>query len=52
VVKDIVERYDLDAIHFDDYFYPYRYLAKNFLMKPVTLNMAMVLAKTTGEEAM
>lgn len=23
VVQDIVARYDLDAIHFDDYFYPY-----------------------------
>ena len=23
VVKDILERYDVDAIHFDDYFYPY-----------------------------
>lgn len=23
VVSDIVERYDVDAIHFDDYFYPY-----------------------------
>ncbi len=23
VVEDIVERYDVDAIHFDDYFYPY-----------------------------
>ncbi len=23
VVKDIVKRYDLDAIHMDDYFYPY-----------------------------
>ncbi|MBN2636358.1 MAG: family 10 glycosylhydrolase [Prolixibacteraceae bacterium] len=23
VVKDIVSRYDVDAIHFDDYFYPY-----------------------------
>ena len=23
VIKDIVERYDVDAIHFDDYFYPY-----------------------------
>ncbi|MCL1867716.1 MAG: family 10 glycosylhydrolase [Paludibacter sp.] len=23
VVKDLVERYDIDAIHFDDYFYPY-----------------------------
>ena len=24
VVADIVRRYDIDAIHFDDYFYPYR----------------------------
>jgi len=23
VVKDVVSRYDIDAIHFDDYFYPY-----------------------------
>jgi uncharacterized lipoprotein YddW (UPF0748 family) len=23
VIQDIVERYDVDAIHFDDYFYPY-----------------------------
>ena len=23
IVKDIVERYDVDAIHMDDYFYPY-----------------------------
>lgn len=23
VVKDLVERYDIDAVHFDDYFYPY-----------------------------
>ena len=29
VVKDIVSRYDLDAIHFDDYFYPYP-LAEDF----------------------
>ncbi|MBP1675881.1 MAG: hypothetical protein H6Q20_440 [Bacteroidetes bacterium] len=24
VVEDIVERYDIDAVHFDDYFYPYK----------------------------
>ena len=24
VVEDLVRRYELDAIHFDDYFYPYR----------------------------
>lgn len=23
VVKDVVSRYDIDAVHFDDYFYPY-----------------------------
>ena len=30
VVKDIVSRYDVDAIHFDDYFYPYRIAGKEF----------------------
>ncbi len=30
VVKDVVERYDINAIHFDDYFYPYRISGKEF----------------------
>ena len=30
VVQDVVERYDVDAIHFDDYFYPYRIAGKEF----------------------
>lgn len=30
VIKDITERYDVDAIHFDDYFYPYRITGKEF----------------------
>lgn len=30
VVKDIVERYDIDAIHMDDYFYPYPVGDKDF----------------------
>ncbi len=30
VIKDIVNRYDVDAIHFDDYFYPYRIAGKEF----------------------
>lgn len=30
VVKDIVERYDVDAIHMDDYFYPYKIPGKDF----------------------
>ncbi len=24
IVKDVVQRYDIDAVHMDDYFYPYR----------------------------
>jgi len=30
VVQDVVRRYDVDAIHFDDYFYPYRIAGKEF----------------------
>ncbi len=30
VVQDIVKRYDIDAIHMDDYFYPYRIPGKEF----------------------
>jgi uncharacterized lipoprotein YddW (UPF0748 family) len=30
VVRDVVSRYDIDAIHFDDYFYPYRIAGRAF----------------------
>src|SRR5690606_17115761 len=30
VVQDIVSRYNIDAIHMDDYFYPYRIAGKEF----------------------
>ncbi|MFT3845868.1 MAG: family 10 glycosylhydrolase [Lacibacter sp.] len=30
VIGDIVRRYNVDAIHFDDYFYPYRIAGKEF----------------------
>lgn len=30
VIKDMVHRYDIDAIHMDDYFYPYRIAGKEF----------------------
>lgn len=30
VIKDIVTRYDVDAVHFDDYFYPYPIAGKEF----------------------
>lgn len=29
MLLDLVKRYDVDAIHFDDYFYPYRVAAKD-----------------------
>jgi uncharacterized lipoprotein YddW (UPF0748 family) len=30
VVSDLVRRYDIDAIHFDDYFYPYKITGQEF----------------------
>ena len=30
VVQDVVSRYNVDAIHFDDYFYPYRIAGQEF----------------------
>ncbi|WP_316633037.1 family 10 glycosylhydrolase [uncultured Flavobacterium sp.] len=30
VVKEVVDNYDIDAIHFDDYFYPYTVPGKTF----------------------
>ena len=30
VIADVVNRYDIDAVHFDDYFYPYRIKYEEF----------------------
>lgn len=30
VIRDMVSRYDMDAIHFDDYFYPYKVQGQDF----------------------
>lgn len=30
IIKDVVSRYDIDAVHFDDYFYPYPIAGKEF----------------------
>ena len=30
VISDVVKRYDIDAVHLDDYFYPYRIAGKTF----------------------
>jgi uncharacterized lipoprotein YddW (UPF0748 family) len=47
VVSDIVRRYDIDAVHMDDYFYPYRIAGVNF---PDDKSFAAYHEKfTTGE---
>jgi uncharacterized lipoprotein YddW (UPF0748 family) len=30
IISDVVKRYDIDAVHFDDYFYPYRIPGREF----------------------
>ena len=30
IITDVVQRYEVDAIHFDDYFYPYRIAGQEF----------------------
>ena len=30
IVLDVVKRYDIDGVHFDDYFYPYKIYGKEF----------------------
>jgi uncharacterized lipoprotein YddW (UPF0748 family) len=38
VIADVVTRYDVDAVHFDDYYYPYRLKGKEF---PDSLSFSM-----------
>jgi uncharacterized lipoprotein YddW (UPF0748 family) len=40
IVDEVVTKYDIDAIHFDDYFYPYRITGENFMIPRPTNNMA------------
>ncbi len=47
VVKDIVNRYDIDAIHMDDYFYPYRIAGKEFPDQQAFLKYGGELNKDT-----
>jgi uncharacterized lipoprotein YddW (UPF0748 family) len=47
VVADIVSRYDIDAIHMDDYFYPYRVPGKDFPDQSTYLKNARGLDKET-----
>ncbi len=34
VIGDVVKRYDIDAVHLDDYFYPYKVKGRDFPDKP------------------
>ena len=52
VVRDIVERYPVDAIHMDDYFYPYVLREKNFRIRNRIAVPTLRFRKTIGEEAM
>ncbi len=45
VVQDIVHRYDVDAIHMDDYFYPYRIPGKEFPDEATYKNSGSRLSK-------
>ncbi|RYY54948.1 MAG: hypothetical protein EOO05_19860, partial [Chitinophagaceae bacterium] len=45
VVRDIVRRYDVDAIHMDDYFYPYRVPGKEFPDAAAYLRSGTTLSK-------
>jgi uncharacterized lipoprotein YddW (UPF0748 family) len=39
VVDEVVRNYDIDAIHFDDYFYPYKIPAKTLMILLPSKNM-------------
>ena len=45
VIRDIVARYDVDAIHMDDYFYPYRIAGKEFPDEAAYRNSGTTLSK-------
>ena len=45
VVRDIVKRYNIDAIHMDDYFYPYRIPGKEFPDEKTYKNSGSTLSK-------
>lgn len=45
VVRDIIRRYDIDALHLDDYFYPYRIGNKDFPDQQAYLQYGKGLSK-------
>lgn len=42
IIKEIMENYDVDGIHFDDYFYPSRTKGAQFYDVPVTKRKAVI----------
>lgn len=46
VIKDVTNRYDIDAVHFDDYFYPYKIAGEAF---PDTLSFAQYCGEFTAD---
>ncbi|MDD2799707.1 MAG: family 10 glycosylhydrolase [Bacteroidales bacterium] len=51
VVKDIVTRYDVDAIHMDDYFYPYPIAGEEFPDKESFNNYALGQGFSSNQKA-
>jgi uncharacterized lipoprotein YddW (UPF0748 family) len=45
VVRDLVKRYPIDAVHMDDYFYPYRIAGKEFPDQVSYVNSGTTLSK-------
>jgi uncharacterized lipoprotein YddW (UPF0748 family) len=48
-IKEVIENYDVDAIHFDDYFYPYN--ATDAMMSAVEVNTAYYAGYPGNREA-
>lgn len=41
-IMEVVKNYDIDAVHMDDYFYPYKITGKNFQIRKHTKDMVQV----------
>ncbi|WP_449065098.1 glycoside hydrolase family 10 protein [Planomonospora algeriensis] len=48
VIKDVVRRYDVDGVHFDDYFYPYPGRARSSRTAPPSPGTATARSWPTG----
>ncbi len=48
VIMDVLRRYDIDGIHFDDYFYPYPIVDRAAVIRPTTRSNAVENALSQG----